>query len=154
MKAKALGILLLTCAIWISCKTNTTSKCGPCPLIPYILPAIDVRIVDKTTGADLFLLPNSPYKLSDLKVSSSVDGSNINVYVDSTQADNRFVKIYATATQTFTLKLASLSADSVRIVLKTDSPKCCPITKVSSITLNSALICTPCSYNEAITIRK
>jgi hypothetical protein len=111
-------------------------------------------MVDKTTGADLFLSPNSPYKLSDLQVSSSVDGTGINVFVDSTQKDNRFVKILATTTQTFTIKLASLSSDDIRVVVKTDSPKCCPISKVSSIMLNTTLICAPCGYSQAVTIRK
>jgi len=154
MKAKTLCILILACTIWISCKTNPTSKCGPCPLIAYFAPSISVRIVDKTTGADLFLSPNSRYKLSDLKVSSSVDGTGINVFVDSTQKDNRFVKILATTTQTFTIKLASLSSDDIHVVLKTDSPKCCPISKVSSIMLNTTLICAPCGYSQAVTISK
>jgi len=154
MKVKVFYFLVLICLVWASCKTNTTSKCGPCPLYAQLAPFINVRVVDKTTGADLFLSPNSPYKFSDLKVSSSVDGNNVSLYVDSTQADNRFVRILATSTQTFTLKLATLSADSIRIVLKTDSPKCCPITKISSILLDTAPVCNPCSYNQTITIKK
>jgi len=142
------------CLTWLSCKTNTASKCGPCPLIAQFAPFINVRIVDKTSGADLFLSPTSPYKLSDLKINSSVDGDNINVFVDSIAKDNRFVKILATTTQTFTIKLATLSADDVRIVLKTDSPKCCPMTKIASISLNDTPVCNPCSYNETVTIKK
>ena len=154
MRTKALFILMLGGMTIMSCKTNVTSKCGPCPLIAFFAPYINLRIVDKTTGADLFLSPNSTYKLSDLKVSSSVDGDNINVMVDSTQKDNRFVKILATTTQTFTIKLASLSANSIRVVMKTDSPKCCPIIKVSSILLDAAPVCSPCSNSEAVTIKK
>jgi len=154
MRTKALFILMLGGMMIMSCKTNVTSKCGPCPLIAFFAPTINVRIVDKTSGADLFLSPNSPYKLSDLKVSSSVDGDNINVMVDSTDKANRFVKILATTTQTFTIKLASLSADNVRVVLKTDSPKCCPTIKVSSVTLNTTSVCAPCSNSEAVTITK
>ncbi|MGZ3945250.1 MAG: hypothetical protein ACXVJB_09920, partial [Mucilaginibacter sp.] len=153
-RTKALFILMLGGMTLMSCKTNVTSKCGPCPLIAFFAPTINVRIVDKTTGADLFLSPNSTYKLSDLKVSSSVDGDNINVIVDSTDKANRFVRILATATQTFTIKLASLSADNVRVVLKTDSPKCCPTIKVSSITLNTTSVCGPCSNNEPVVIQK
>jgi hypothetical protein len=140
--------------VWMSCKTSVSSKCGPCPLYPQIAPYVAVKIVDKTTGADLFLSPNSPYKFSDLKVSSSISGTDVSVIEDSTQTGNRFAKIWATSTQTFTLKLASLSADSIRVVIKTDSPKCCPVIKVSSITLNTTLICAPCTYSEAVTIKK
>ena len=154
MSVKPICVLILGCMITMSCKTTVTSKCGPCPLYPVIAPYINVRIIDKTTGADLFLSPNSPYKFSDLKVSSSVDGNNVSLYVDSTQTDNRFVKILATATQNFTLRLATLSADSIRIVLKTDSPKCCPITKVSSILLDAAPVCNSCTYDQTITIKK
>jgi len=154
MRTKALSILMLGSMTIMSCKTTVTSKCGPCPLIAFFPPTIDVRIVDKNSGADLFLSPNSPYKISDLKVSSSVDGDNINVMVDSTDKANRFVRILATATQTFTIKLASLSADNVRVVLKTDSPKCCPTIKVSSITLNTAPVCSPCSNSQAVIIEK
>lgn len=154
MKGKVLSILILACTIWISCKTNTTSKCGPCPEYAQLAPFVNVRIVDKTTSADLFLSPNSPYKFSDLKVTGSVSGDAVSVGVDSSQKDNRFVRILALPSQTFTLKLASLSADSLRVVIKQDSPKCCPIMKVGSITLNTTLICTPCSYSEAVTIRK
>jgi hypothetical protein len=154
MRTKAIFMLMLGGMLIMSCKTTVTSKCGPCPLFAFFAPAIDVRIVDKSSGADLFLSPNSPYKLSDLKVSSSVDGDNINVVVDSTDKANRFVKILATSTQTFTIKLASLSADNVRVVLKTDSPKCCPTIKVSSITLNTTSVCRPCDNSEAVTIVK
>src|SRR3569833_4422230 len=114
MKAKVLYVLMFGCLSWLSCKTNTASKCGPCPLIAQFAPFINVRIVDKTSGADLFLSPTSPYKLSDLKINSSVDGENINVFVDSIAKDNRFVKILATTTQTFTIKLATLSAGGGR----------------------------------------
>ena len=153
MKVKALGMLILVCTICASCKTNTTSKCGPCPAYAQVAPFIGIKIVDKTTGADLFLSADSPYKLSDLKVTSSL-GTDVNVYLDSTAIGNRFVKILATPTQTFTLKLASLAADSIRVVIKTDSPSCCPMMRVNSITLNTSLICTPCNYDEAITIKK
>ena len=38
MKIKAsLCILILACTVLVSCKTNTTSKCGPCLDIPGML---------------------------------------------------------------------------------------------------------------------
>jgi hypothetical protein len=154
MKIKASGILMLGCMIWVSCKTNIASKCGPCPEYAQVIPAVDVRIVDKTTGADLFLSPNSPYKLSDLKITSTYTGNEISLSVDSTQKDNRFIRLLADPSQTFTLKLASLSSDDIGVVLKTDSPKCCPFIKVSSITLDGTPVCNPCTFGQMVTIKK
>jgi len=85
------------------------SQCLVVPMALQILLA-SVRIVSKTIGADLFLSPTSPYKLSDLTVTSSVTGSNVNLWVDSTQKDKRYVMIIGNETQTYILKLAALLA--------------------------------------------
>ena len=157
MRAKLItGFLLVTISIAaLSCKhIPDSSKCGPCPLYPVLIPAIDVRIIDKITGADLFLSPNSPYKLSDLKITSTYTGSQVNFSVDSSQSNNRFIRLISYPSQTFTVKLADLSSDNIGVVLKTDSPKCCPMIKFSKITLDSVPVCNPCSFNEMVTIKK
>ncbi|WP_426670535.1 hypothetical protein ACPPVU_04660 [Mucilaginibacter sp. McL0603] len=157
MKAVGLFILWLVCMVLVSCQNNhsggITSKCGPCPMYLEILPTIGVKIVDKTTGADLFLSPTSPYKLSDLKVTSSVNDS-VRFVVDSLGTGNRFVRVPSPETQTFTIKLAALSADSIRVVLARDSPVCCPRTRIKSITLNNVQQCSPCSLAQLVTIKK
>lgn len=145
--------LLIFCMVWISCKHTSSEKCGPCPEIPYFAPFIDIRIVDKTSGDDLFLSPSSPYKLSDLSVISSIDGA-ITARVDSTQKDNRFIKIISTQSQTFKLKLATLPEDNIVVTTKNDFPKCCPVLTIEKITLNTSLICSPCTFNQLITIKK
>src|SRR6185312_17254976 len=123
----------------------SSSKCGPCPLIAAVYPSVSIRIVDKTTGDDLFLSPGSPYKLSDLKITSTSTDSQVQFNVDSSQTNDRFLRLYCYPSQTFTLKLAGLTSDNLQIVLKTDSPNCCPYTKLSNVLLNGSSICNPCN---------
>lgn len=154
MKRKVLPLLIFGC-VWIaSCKNSSSSKCGPCPEYAQVAPVVRVKIVDKTTGGDLFLSPNSPYKYSDLKITTSLPGQDVYASVDSTEKDNRSVRIIATATQTFTLQLASLPPDKITYMAKLDSPACCPQLKVNKILLNDSVICAPCTYDETVTIKK
>jgi hypothetical protein len=118
-----------------------------------ILPTIQVRIVDKVTGADLLLSPNSPYKLSDLKVTTSGTDS-VSVGVDSLGPGDRYVRIACPQSQTFTLKLASLSPDSIKAVLARDLTVCCPRTEMKSVTLDNVQQCGPCSLAQIVTIKK
>lgn len=156
MKAGLL-LLLFVCIVVVSCHNShsggVTDKCGPCPLYAEILPTIGVKIVDKVSGADLFLSPTSPYKLSDLKVTNAVNDS-VRVGLDSLGPGNRFIRIPSPQSQTFKLKLASLPTDSIKVVIARDSPVCCPRIRIKSITLDNVQQCSPCSLAQLITIKK
>ncbi|HEY9000383.1 MAG TPA: hypothetical protein VIM89_03440 [Mucilaginibacter sp.] len=88
MKKLYIGVVLLA-AVWASCHNgsggNMTNKCGPCPLTATaeILMVAKVRMLSKTTGADLIFAANSPYKPSDLKVSSSLSDTGYHFIVDT-----------------------------------------------------------------------
>jgi hypothetical protein len=154
MKKHYIALLILVVVV-ASCHNgsgNITNKCGPCPLTAIFM-AMKVRIVDKTTGADLFLASDSPYKLSDLSVSSSVNGVVDHLMVDSVDA-NRSVWLPDLDSQTYTLQLANLSADHIKLVTGLSSQKCCATTEVKSIMLNDSLVCAPCSPQQEVTIRK
>jgi hypothetical protein len=155
MNTKRLVITILICTALFSCKNGPHPQipCGACPAL-LLAPFIDIKIVDKVTGADLLLSPTSPYKFSDLKVTSSVNGTNVNIAVDTSQTNNRFIKILSSQTQVFTLKLASLPADSINVVVAQDSPKCCPQLSIKQVTLDNNLVCSPCSVNQPVTIKK
>jgi hypothetical protein len=157
MKIRNVIIILLISTALLSCRYNPgeiRKPCsGPCPLY-LVAPFIEVKIVDKTTNADLFLSRTSPYKFSDLSVTSSISGANVDVRADTTQTNNRFVAILSAASQTFILKLAALPADTINVVIKKDSPRCCPQPAINAITLNNNLICHPCSLNQLVTIKK
>jgi hypothetical protein len=152
MKIKHLFILILACSGWSACQKQS-QECLALPVALEILSA-NVRIVDKTTGADLFLSPTSPYKPSDLKVTSSVSGSNVQLWVDSTQKDKRFVRIIGFETQTFILKLASLPADTVQMDVSVTQGRCFSTSSVSAIFLNGKGVCAPCSFTDIVTISK
>ena len=159
MKKLYIGLLLLA-MIWSSCHNgsgNMTNKCGPCPLtanIAAILMVAKVKIVSKTTGNDLFLSPNSPYKPSDLNVSSSISGPNYHFMVDSMDTSNRSVWLPDGESVTYTIQLANLSADHLKIIAGLGPQKCCATTIVKSIMLNDSLVCAPCSPQQAVTIKK
>jgi|SRR6185503_4469912 len=152
MKIKHLSILLLACCAGSACEKQS-QQCLAVPMTMQILSA-NVRIVDKTTGADLFLSPTSPYKPSDLKVTSSVTGSNVTLFVDSAQKDKRFVSIQGRETQIFYLKLAALPADTIRMNVLDTQGRCYTTQSVSSITLNGKVACAPCSFSDIVTISK
>ncbi len=151
MKIKHLFILILACSAWSACKPGF--YCEALPLAAEMMSA-NVRIVDKTTGADLFLSPASPYKLSDLTVTSSLTGSNVTLLVDSSQTDKRFVRIRGDETQTYILKLAALPADTVRMDISVTQGKCNVVGEISAITLNGKAVCAPCTPNDIVTISK
>lgn len=151
MKKIYIGLLLLA-LIGSSC--HSSSKCGPCPLAAIDM-RMKVKIVDKTTGADLFLSTNSPYTPSDLKVSSSPGDSIFRFYVDTTDKNDRFVRLYDGQSVTYTLQLANLSADHIKIVTGLTPQKCCAGIEIKSIMLNDSLVCTTyCNPQTELVIRK
>ena len=103
----------------------------------------------------LFLSPSSPYKFSDLVVTSSLMvGQDHNVQVDSVEKDNRFINIAGDESQTFILKLASLPADTIRISVGVTASRCYQSTNLNSVTLNKTSLCSPCSFAQVFTIKK
>ena len=111
-----------------------------------------VRIVDKTTGADLFLSPNSPYKPSDLNVTSSQSDPVFNFHVDTV---NHVVRLYDGQSVTYSLQLGNLSVDHIKVVTAlVYYNKCCANTEVKSIMLNDSLICTSCNPQLELVIKK
>jgi hypothetical protein len=114
---------------------------------------IKVRIVDKVSGADLLLSPTSPYKPGDLKVTNAANDS-VWFFVDSVDAGPRSIVMPIPQTNTITLKLASLTPDTIKVVFARDSPRCCPQTRIKSITLDNVPQCNPCSFAQLITIKK
>jgi hypothetical protein len=113
-----------------------------------------LRIVDKTTGADLFLSPTSPYKPTDLKVTSSID-TGFHVRIDSLAVSGGFVVLPDPQSLTYTVQLANLSADHIKVVTGLQYyNKCCANDVVNSITVNDNVVCAPCSLQQDVVIKK
>lgn len=157
MKKISIGLLLLT-VIAASCHNgsgNITDKCGPCPLYNSVaLMVVKVKLVDKTTGADLLLTPTAPYKLSDLKISSSVSGTLDHYLLDTVSASKPSIWLPDMESQTYTLQLGNLSADHIKAVVGLSDQKCCAVTAVKSISLNDSLVCAPCTIQPEVVIKK
>lgn len=119
-----------------------------------VLPLVGIKMLSKATGADLLLGPNSPYKSSDLKVSSSISGPGYHFIVDTSDVSNRVIWIPSPESQTFTLQLANLSSNNIKIIALRDSPVCCPRLRIKRIVLDDSLVCSPCSLRQVVTIMK
>jgi len=150
MKKIYIGISLLLTLIGASCHNDAKECRIPCPLAAIDM-RMKVKIVDKTTGADLLLSANSPYKPSDLKVTSSQTDVGFSFQVDTI---NHVIRLYDGQSVTYTVQLASLSADHIKIVTGLNSQKCCATTEVKSIMLNDSLICTQCNPQLELVIKK
>ena len=153
MKKNYIGLLLLLTLIGLSCHNDSKECRIPCPLAAIRM-VMKVRIVDKTTGADLLLTPNSPYKPSDLTVSSSLNGPGYRFIVDTADTNNLFILLDDYASQTYNLQLANLSVDQIKIVTGPSSQQCCATLQIKSIMLNDSQVCAPCSPQQEVVIKK
>jgi len=152
MKKIYIGLLLLT-LIGVSCHNDSKECRVPCPLAMVYM-VMKVKMVSKTTGADLLLSPSSPYKPSDLNVTSSINGPNFHFNVDTTDTNNRSVLLPDWSSQSYILQLGNLSADNIKVVVGTNGAKCCASPEVKSIALNDSLVCAPCSPQQSVVIKK
>lgn len=137
----------------VSCRNDSKECRVPCPLA-MIYMVMKVKIVSKTTGADLLLSPKSPYKPSDLNVTSSINGPNFHVNVDSADKANRSVLLPDWSSQSYILQLANLSADNIKVIVGTNGATCCAVPEVKSIMLNDSLVCAPCNSQQDVVIKK
>jgi hypothetical protein len=153
MKKFYIGLLLSVTLIGVSCQNHSKECEVPCPLA-MIYMVMKVKIVSKITGADLLLSSNSPYKPSDLNVTSSINGPNFHFNVDTTDTNNRSVLLPDWSSQGYVLQLANLNADNIKVVVGTNGAKCCASPEVKSIALNDSLICAPCNPQQEVVIRK
>lgn len=152
MRKIYIGLLLMVLA-GASCRNDSKECRVPCPLA-MIYMVMKVKIVSKTTGADLLLSPNSPYKPSDLNVTSSINGPNFHFNADSADKANRSVLLPDWSSQSYILQLANLSADNIKVIVGTHGAKCCAVPEVRSIMLNDSLVCAPCNSQQEVVIKK
>ncbi|MEN0056890.1 MAG: hypothetical protein AAGC65_24640 [Mucilaginibacter sp.] len=147
-------LLMLTC---ISCSKKEKATCL---LAPYalILPSFDFKVVDKTTGTDLFFSAQPTYTLSDIKVvfkntSNKVDSLAPPMKIND-GAGNRFHYIIPgnRTTDTCFIKIKNLKTDTVISTIGSIKGECAPIVTIK-IQVNQEA---PMKYSngDVITIRK
>jgi hypothetical protein len=90
LKAIQILLVLIVSALFITGCNTKTKICLPFPMIAPMNPNISFRIVDKTTGHDLFFGGGAPYKLSQLKFSHILNGQPDTVFLMTDTLDRFF----------------------------------------------------------------
>ncbi|MES2113260.1 MAG: hypothetical protein V4577_31200 [Bacteroidota bacterium] len=125
-----------------SCSSSThDNKCFPCPLAVTAPPNLTFRVVDKTTGADLFFGAAAKYDTSRLKVHHIVNGQPDTAFLHIDAANQKFnVRITANhEVDTVTMNIADKPQDILLFKRKTSSG-CCSSTYLSSVTFNGVIV--------------
>ena len=135
--------LALLSALGLGCTSNATNKCGPCPLIATVLPNIKFRIVDKTTGEDLFFAAAPKYKIGQLRLRHIVNGKADSVFLRVDSAGKKF-NIFVGPNgpvDTVTMQVADKPQDM--LLFKTGkTPGCCSVVVLNSVSYNGAMVYT------------
>ncbi len=160
MKTLKQGIFYLlfsTLAIgsFSSCYKANKIICPPCALYPTIIPHIQFRVVDKTTGEDLFFGDAAKYKISQIQTFHYTNGyfDTLRLRVDSIN-HTFFMGISQIHTpDTVTMQIANLSKDT--FVFNTEAVGiCCPKLVLNNVTLNNNIIYTLSSGPDVVVIEK
>ncbi|MEO6633216.1 MAG: hypothetical protein ABIN13_15880 [Mucilaginibacter sp.] len=149
-----IGLVLLA-VIAIGCTTNATNKCGPCPLIAQVLPNINFRIVDKTTGEDLFFAAAPKYKIGQLKLRHIVNGKADSVFLRVDSAGKKF-NIFVPPSgpvDTVTMQVADKPQDL--FLFKTGkTPGCCSFLVLNSVSYNGGVVYTHANGPDVVVLTK
>src|SRR5215469_277077 len=86
MKIRNLVMLSLIGLAGVACKNADDT----CLVVPTTAPVnlVNLKFINKNTGADLIFGPGAPYKLSDLQVTSSNRGYKPPLIADTAQKNN------------------------------------------------------------------
>ncbi|WP_295792072.1 hypothetical protein [Mucilaginibacter sp.] len=148
------GIMLLS-VLLMGCTSNSTNKCGPCPAIATVLPNINFRIVDKTTGEDLFFAPSPKFKIGQLKLRHIINGKPDSVFLRVDSAGRKF-NIFVPPSgpiDTVTMQVADKPQDL--LLFKTGkTPGCCSFLVLSSVTYNGNVVYTRASGPDVAVLTK
>jgi hypothetical protein len=148
--------LALLSILAASCNTNkSTAKCGPCPLYPIVAPNIAFRVVDKTSGHDLFFGSTAIYKISDLKMYHVINGKpdSIALNADSVGKYFRIFVVPEHMVDTVTMQIANKPQD---ILLFTNAVTggCCSRQYLRSVSFNGSIVYTQANGASIIVLAK
>jgi hypothetical protein len=135
--------------------TNSRNKCGPCPEIAEELPNLNFRVVDKTTGNDLFFGAGAPYKISQLVMHHLVNGKPDSVLTRVDTAGHSFY-VFVSPNQnidTVTMNIAGLPQDMI-LFNTTITGGCCPNLVLNSISYDGAVVFTNKDTPQVVVLQK
>ncbi|HZY38171.1 MAG TPA: hypothetical protein VFE53_16055 [Mucilaginibacter sp.] len=144
------SVLLMT-----ACGHYTTNKCELCPEAPELQPYLNFRVVDKTTGHDLFFGANANYKTSQLTLNHLVNGQAqpIQPIIDTAAQYFHFFVATVHNTDTITMNIATLPQDT--FLFKTHSTGgCCMSTVFDAVLFDGNVVYTPSGGPNVVVIDK
>jgi len=123
-------------------KKSNSIPCGACFLALQI-PNLNFRVVDKTTGQNLFFGSAPAYKISQLKMRQLINGVADSAILRVDSANQSFnVGIRPIhPTDTVTMQIAGLPQD-ILLFNTASVGECCPTLEVTSVTYNGATVYT------------
>jgi hypothetical protein len=125
-----------------SCGSSTKDKkCLPCPVALQAPPNLTFRVVDRTTGNDLFFGASAKYDTSQLKVHHIMNGHPDTAYLHIDAVNQKFnVRIMANhEIDTVTMNIADKPQD-ILLFKRVIGTGCCSTSYVSSITFNGTVV--------------
>src|SRR6185312_2089277 len=144
---KTLLLTLMAMALLITaCKQqgNGLTPCGrgPCPPVALIMPNLSFRVVDKTTGKDLFFGAGAAYMPSQLKFQQINNGlaDSLHLRID---AGNQFFNIAVMPhrmTDTVTMNISGKPQDT--LLFKIITHPCCGGLSLGSVLFNGEVVYT------------
>jgi hypothetical protein len=148
-------ILLAACMLITGCAANSRNKCNICPAAPPIIPYLSFRVVDKTSGNDLFFGAAAVYKTSQLKLNHLVNGvaDSVHVFVNSTDHDFQINVSPIHNVDTVTMNIASLPQD-VFLFKTSTSTGCCPTLIFNAVLFDGNVVYTPAGGPNVVVIAK
>ena len=150
------AFISLFCLLVVGCSSpQSASKCGPCPLYAQIEPNISFRVVDRTTGQDLFFGTAAPYKPGQLKMYHLINGKPDTAFLQVDNVNNYFRIFVAPVhrVDTVTMQIANLSRD-ILLFETTLTGDCCPRLNLASVSYNGTVVYTAANGPGAVVLPK
>lgn len=114
---------------------------------------LKIRYVDAETNSDLLFSDNALYKVSDIKIKSSLTGT-LPFKVDSTDKNILYLGVVSQGNEVITLKLGDKAEDKIAIDSRVVKKDCCGSLLITRLTVNNKVICSGCEPYQVITIKK
>lgn len=150
-----LRYLVILCLFISSCDSKHSSDCFVCPEAPTVNPNINIRIVDKVSGQDLFFGSQAPYKIAQLKLYHLVNG-NPDTVLMRVDTINHYFNINIAPVHnvdTVTMQIANKTLD-IFLFKTTIIGKCCSRLVFNSVLYNGNVVYTPANGPNVVVLTK
>lgn len=142
-KGNYLKCLIILCLFISSCDSKRSDDCLICPEVPQ-LDDINIRIIDKVNGQDLFFGNQAPYKATQLKLRHLING-NPDTVVLRIDTISHYFNIGISPVHnvdTVTIQIANKTPD-ILLFKSTITGNCCSRLVFNSVVYNETVVYTP-----------